>query len=57
MDKSKSETKDLSVQDTNEIGKELKAWETPRLFVEKTETITEGGPYNVNDQDDPLYHS
>lgn len=55
MDKSKTE--DLNIRDNKEPGQELKVWETPELFVEKTETITEAGIFNANDQDDALYHT
>ena len=57
MDKSNTEAQDLNIRDNNESGQELKTWETPELFVEKTETITESGIFNVNDQDDALYHT
>ena len=40
-----------------ENSKELKSWKTPELKVLPVPTKTQGGMFNVNDQDDMFYTS
>ena len=53
---SKEENPELKAK-LNPSTEKLVEWETPQLFVENMETITEGGIFNINDQDDAFYHT
>jgi len=53
MEKPNDKNQNTSANSTNE----LKVWETPQLFVENMETITEGGTFGVPAGDDGFYVS
>ena len=49
----KNDTPDNSFENS----KELKNWKTPELKVLPVPTKTQGGAFNINDQDDVFYLS
>jgi hypothetical protein len=50
-------TNDPKLNTTSNSKQELRVWETPQLFIENMETITESGNFAVSFGDDGYYVS